>query len=131
VPQTLRVDTGFAIVRTLGEPSGVSREQAVFAVAGIARPQRFFDDLRAAGWQLAGTLAFRDHHAFDEDDVVRIRAEARRAGTSVVLTTVKDAIRFEGLDVSGIRLSAVPLTVRIEPADTFREWLLRKVRAAR
>ena len=49
----------------------------VFAIAGIARPERFFADLTAAGWRVAGTMVFRDHHWFTARDVERITSEAK------------------------------------------------------
>jgi tetraacyldisaccharide 4'-kinase len=126
----LGVNTAFTVTRTLGDPPGIGKDQLVFAVAGIARPERFFDDLRAAGWQVAGTLSFADHHRFTRRDVDRIRAEATAAGAPIVLTTAKDAVRLEALD-GGVPFAAVPLTARVEPAERFREWLMARVRRAR
>ena len=49
-------------------------------VAGIARPERFFADLASAGWQVAGTMTFRDHHLFTDRDVARAQAAAALGG---------------------------------------------------
>lgn len=67
--------SGFAIKRELarvarrsdGSTVGLAelRGQPVVAVAGIARPQAFFDMLRRSGLQLAQTLALPDHADFD------------------------------------------------------------------
>ncbi len=86
----LDVPTMFQMARTLapvcmvssGKPIGPSTVGPVFAVAGIARPQRLFDDLAAAGWRLGGTLVFRDHHRFTQADVTRIADAARDAQTA-------------------------------------------------
>jgi tetraacyldisaccharide 4'-kinase len=131
IAQALNVATAFTVVRMLGDPVGASKAQPVFAIAGIARPERFFADLRAAGWRVAGTLAFRDHHRFSRADLDRIRAGARSAGASLVLTTSKDAVRLEELEVDGLRSVAVPLVARVEPAGRFREWLMAKLRRPR
>jgi len=131
VARKLGVTTAFTVMRTLGDPAGISKDQPVFGVAGVARPERFFDDLQAAGWRLAGTLAFRDHHRFTPGDIDRIRAAATAAGAAAVLTTAKDAVRLESLDAAGSAFAAVPLSVRVEPAGPFREWLLERVRRAR
>jgi tetraacyldisaccharide 4'-kinase len=131
VAAKLGVNTAFTMSRTLGDPAGISKDQPVFAVAGVARPERFFDDLRAAGWRVAGTLAFRDHHRFTPGDIARIRSAANAAGAAAVLTTAKDAVRVEGLDAAGLPFAPVPLSVGIEPAGPFREWLLARVRRAR
>ena len=103
----------------------------MFAVAGIARPERFFDDLRAAGLTIAGTQTFRDHHAFESADVTRIVDAARTSGADVVVTTGKDAVRLEGLDLSAIPFAAVPLHTSIEPTDVFSAWLAGRLSRAR
>jgi tetraacyldisaccharide 4'-kinase len=129
--RTLGVKTAFTVTRTIGDLPGVEKDRPVFAVAGVARPDRFFSDLRGAGWQVAGTIAFRDHHRFTAGDIDRIRAGAKSAGAEIVLTTAKDAIRLEHLEHDRIRFAAVPLGVRIEPAETFREWLIAALRQVR
>jgi tetraacyldisaccharide 4'-kinase len=123
----LGVANAFTVIRTVGDPAGIGKDRPVFAMAAIARPERFFDDLRAAGWQVAGTLAFRDHHRFTPADLQRIRSAATSAAAQVVLTTAKDAVRLEGLDLGDMRFAPVPLTARIEPAARFREWLIGRL----
>jgi tetraacyldisaccharide 4'-kinase len=130
VARQLGVDTAFTVMRTLGDPSGISKDQPVFAVAGVARPERFFDDLRAAGWRVAGALSFADHHRFTRADVDRIQSQANAAGAAIVLTTAKDAVRLEPLD-PGARFAPVPLTARVEPRERFREWLMARLRRGR
>jgi tetraacyldisaccharide 4'-kinase len=103
----------------------------VFAVAGIARPERFFDDLAKAGWRLGGTMAFRDHHRFTPADVTRIAHAARDAQTHVVVTTAKDAVRFESIEGSPLALAVAAVTAGIEPALRFQAWLAGRLAAAR
>jgi tetraacyldisaccharide 4'-kinase len=134
VSGALGITTAFVVARRLGEASmlggggeAVPRDARVFAVAGIARPERFFADLAFAGWQVAGTMGFRDHHPFTQKDVERIRAAAASASADVVLTTGKDAVRFESCPVHGVSIAVVPLHVEVQPADAFRSWLLARV----
>jgi tetraacyldisaccharide 4'-kinase len=119
----------FGVSRTIGAPPPALAEQAVFAVAGIGRPERFFGDLAAAGWRVAGSLAFRDHHPFTQRDVERIIAAAHASGATAIVTTEKDAVRLAACEVSGLALTAVPLSVVVEPPDAFREWLLGRLAA--
>jgi tetraacyldisaccharide 4'-kinase len=103
----------------------------VLAVAGIAAPDRFFDDLRADGWNLAGTLAFPDHHRYGRRDLARIVAAARTAGAARVVTTGKDLVRLLPLGPLPLPVEQVPLRVEPEPFDEFRRWLEAAVRDAR
>ena len=104
-------------------PSGAR----VFVLAGIARPERFLSDITAVGWQIVGTLMFRDHHRFTPRDIRRLAAAAKEAAAAVVLTTEKDAVRLGGCDIDGIPIAAVPLAVGDRAGDAFRDWLLQKL----
>lgn len=73
------------------------------AVAGIARPEAFFDMLRAAGLQLHQTRALPDHHDF-----------AGIAQTpETLICTEKDAVKLWRHQPQAW---AVPLVLEIEPA---------------
>jgi tetraacyldisaccharide 4'-kinase len=134
----LRVAPVFQVRRALGPASPIatndripaSTREPIVAVAAIARPQRFFDDLAAAGWQVAAAIAFRDHHWFTAADVDLVSRRSRDVGARWVLTTEKDAVRFEVCDLGSLRLAAVPLTSTIEPAGVFGDYLWRRIRAA-
>jgi len=132
--QALGVETTFHVRRVLGPARWVSgHESAVpagslaFAVAAVARPERFLADVAAAGWQLAGSIVFRDHHPFTDLEVDRIAQAARAAGAGVVLTTEKDAVRFEACHIGNLPLAAVPLEVAIEPEAVFCDWLFARI----
>jgi tetraacyldisaccharide 4'-kinase len=103
----------------------------VFAVAGIAGPDRFFGDLRAAGWRVAGTMAFRDHHRYSGRDLERIVAAARGAGAASVVTTEKDGVRLLRFRPFAMPVVSVPLTMEAAPSDAFRQWLAGSLAAAR
>ena len=98
-------------------------------VTGIARPDRFVADISSTGWEIAGVMEFRDHHAFDRRDIARITAAARAASAALVLTTEKDAVRLTACDLGDLPIASVPLNVGIEPANGFHEWLLARLRA--
>jgi tetraacyldisaccharide 4'-kinase len=77
-----------------------------FAVAGIARPQAFFNMLRGLNIKLAGELGLADH-----DDFSRLNPAIWRNYT--LLCTEKDAIKLWKLAPDAL---AVPLRQTIEPA---------------
>jgi tetraacyldisaccharide 4'-kinase len=60
-----------------------------FAFAGIARPERFFEDVGAAG-----RMAFPDHHRFTAADLARVAERAAGSGADAMVTTAKDAARL-------------------------------------
>ncbi len=135
IGRALGVPTVFRVTRALSAPRVISTGDSVvvpsgarvFALAAIARPERFLSDLAAVGWQVVGTLVFRDHHRFTPRDIRRLAAAAKGAAAAVVLTTEKDAVRLGGCEIDGVPIAAVPLAVGVEPADGFREWLLQKL----
>jgi tetraacyldisaccharide 4'-kinase len=124
---TLGIGESCGARRVAGEPRRVgsresevgSREPGVgsrvLLVAGIANPHRFADDVRAAGWMVAGEQWFPDHHPFIAGDVGRIAARVTESNAEAVLTTEKDAVRFEALGSMPFPLYAVPLTVEFDP----------------
>lgn len=134
VGRALGVPRVFRVARRIGEPRSIAGGHSVvrpdtpaFAMAGIARPDRFFGDLAAAGWQLKGTRSFRDHHRFAARDVTNIVASARAAGAAAVVTTEKDAVRLGACVLPDFPFAAVPLTAIVEPAPEFAAWLLERV----
>ena len=139
IGRALRLLTVFRVVRTLGPPRVIETgdtvvvpaDEPVFAVAGIARPERFFTDLASAGWRVAGTMRFRDHHMFSNRDVARVATAARAAGATLIMTTEKDAVRLAGRNLGTLPAAAVPLIATIEPTAAFADWLLDRLRTAR
>jgi len=63
----------------------------VLAACGIADPSAFAAQLRAAGADVV-LRAWRDHHAFTDRDVARLRREGQ--GVDHVVVTMKDAVKL-------------------------------------
>lgn len=68
-------------------------EGPLLAFAGIARPQKFFDTLIAAGADLKDGVAFPDHHVFGADELNALRAHGESIGAHLI-TTEKDHVRL-------------------------------------
>ena len=64
--------------------------------AGIARPERFFQDVEAAGAIVTARLPFPDHHRFSDAEAATISAAASSSKADLLLTTEKDAARLSG-----------------------------------
>ncbi len=61
---------------------------------GIARPEQFFAQVRAAGITPAAEVVFRDHHAYDLDDIQALVSARIKLDAGGFLTTEKDAINL-------------------------------------
>jgi tetraacyldisaccharide 4'-kinase len=99
----------------------------VLAVAGIARPERFFRGLEQEGWTVAAEVSFPDHHPFTAADMARLADTAARARAVMMLTTEKDLVRMLALQPFALPLAWVPMRVVVEPAHEFRDWLRERV----
>jgi tetraacyldisaccharide 4'-kinase len=107
-----------------GRPVPSAAGTRVLAVAGLARPDRFFADVGRQGWTVTRTLAFGDHHRYTRADLDRVAAAMRDAGADLVVTTEKDLVRMLPLRPLPMRVAWLPLGVRVEPAAEFAAWLL-------
>ncbi len=72
----------------------------VFAFAGLANNDQFFDSLRAAGVQVVGTRSFPDHHRYTAADLSGIRNAAKDA--DAIVTTEKDAVKIRDRDIVAV-----------------------------
>jgi len=140
IGQRLGVDTMFRITRRydapklvqpFGAPLPSSIGRRVVAVAGIARPERFFAALRVEGWDVVTELVFRDHHWFTEQDIASIGRAALDAKADLVMTTEKDAVRLRLVAGGAPTWAFLPLQVEIEPTDTFGTWMGDRLAASR
>ena len=95
--------------------------------SGIARPQRFLDQLRSQGIKPVAEKLYRDHHLYsnsDIDDLLRLKAQHEADG---FITTEKDAINL-GPGVSRLEpVSVARVTMELnDPADTL-DTILRMI----
>lgn len=63
------------------------KHKSVKAMAGIGKPERFFEHLRNLGLSFAG-VSFNDHHAYTAADLARLNCD-------VLLMTEKDAVKCQ------------------------------------
>jgi len=118
------------VTRRLGEVAGLDRSLPVVAVAGIAGPGRFFENLRAAGWTIARELTFPDHHHFSPADVAGIFATAKAAGAAGVVTTEKDWVRLLPFRPFPLTAGFAPLVIEMDSPADFDAWLRARVQNA-
>ncbi len=83
--------------------------QPLVAFAGIGRPEKFYESLRALGCDVKATRSFADHHPYGAKDVAALRQLAAQHDAKLV-TTAKDLTRWPG------DAERKPLTLDIEIA---------------
>jgi tetraacyldisaccharide 4'-kinase len=64
------------------------------AFCGIARPERFFAQLRQHGIVPAAELRFADHHVYTEADLKHLRRLAKESSADGFLSTEKDEVKL-------------------------------------
>lgn len=133
----LGVEETFRLRRTPGPVTALTGEERiapgtpVAALAGIARPSRFFRELQDTGLEIRAELRYGDHHPYSPADVARIRQAVARAGAQWVVTTEKDLVRLLALGDVPLRLAWRRLDVVPEDPDAFCRWLDSRLQTAR
>lgn len=99
---------------------------APVAFCGIARPEQFFAQVRAAGITPAAQLSFGDHHAYDQSDVQRLLAARSKCHAGGFLTTEKDAVNLGAFqhDLEPLAIATLKFTLD-RPADVLNTMLAR------
>ena len=140
VARVLGIGSAFSVKREMHAPRALSGRpwldgptQRVVAFAGIARPERFFADLVSKSWTVVESEVFPDHHPYAPPELDRVAERARASGVSWLLTTEKDAVRLSDAQIArltalGVDVAFVPLSVTVEPAGEFVEWLFGRLR---
>jgi tetraacyldisaccharide 4'-kinase len=118
-------------VRADGEELGPAalRGFSVFAFSGIARPQRFEEDLRSLGVGLAGVRRFPDHHRYRLRDLATVLREARERGAQALVTTEKDMARLAGIAREEIPCYALRLRIDPPGGSALSAFCLERLRA--
>lgn len=96
-------DADFVIQRDLRlVVPGELTSRPLFAFAGLADNEQFFESLRANGLNLIATRGFRDHHRYTAADISAIKNAARESGATAIVTTEKDAVKIDDGDIIAI-----------------------------
>jgi tetraacyldisaccharide 4'-kinase len=106
-------------------PQNVPDRPVVFC--GIARPQNFLLQLRAAGIDPVAEALFRDHHAYTEKDVRDLLELRRRSEAGGFVTTEKDAVNLGGYLDALAPLAVVPVKMELADAANAVDTVLRVI----
>ena len=110
-------------------PVDVPAQPVVFC--GIARPQNFLLQLRAAGIDPVAEALFRDHHAYTEKDVSDLLQLRQRSEAGGFVTTEKDAVNLGGFLDALAPLAVVPVKMGLAEADNAVDTMLRVIEERR
>lgn len=108
-----------------------SIDKPCFAFCGVARPQSFFAQLRAAGIELAGTLSFRDHYPYyrDPEAIHNLMELRKQAEAAAFVTTEKDAVNLGPYFSAMAPIYVVPVRMEIDNAATVIDALFARIAA--
>ena len=106
-------------------PGNVPPRPVVFC--GIARPQNFVLQLRAANIDPVAEAFYRDHHAYGEKDVRELLDLKQRSDAGGFVTTEKDAVNLGGYLTALAPLAVVPVKMELADAANAVDTMLRKI----
>jgi tetraacyldisaccharide 4'-kinase len=98
---------------------------------GIARPQNFLLQLRAAGIEAVAQAFFRDHHAYTEKDVRDLLQLRQRSEAGSFVTTEKDAVNLGGYLAALEPLAVVPVKMELTDAGDAIDTVLHVIEERR
>jgi len=98
---------------------------------GIARPQNFILQLRAAGIDPIAEAFFRDHHSYTENDVRDLLDLRQSSEAGGFVTTEKDAVNLGGFLDALEPLAVIPLKMELADAANALDAMLRVVEERR
>lgn len=81
------------VLRAKLVPTGPAPDGSLVGFAGVGRPEKVFDSLKAAGANLVDAVPFADHHAFTPRDIAYLQDLAAKHGARLI-TTEKDYVRL-------------------------------------
>ena len=106
-------------------PLNVPPRPVVFC--GIARPQNFVLQLRAANIEPVAEAFYRDHHAYSEKDIRDLRELKQRSEAGGFVTTEKDAVNLGGYLSTLAPLAVVPVKMELWDAANALDTMLHKI----
>jgi len=106
-------------------PANVPPRPVVFC--GIARPQNFVLQLRAANIEPVAEAFYRDHHAYNEKDIRELLELKERSEAGGFVTTEKDAVNLGGYLSALAPLAVVPVKMELSDAANAVDTILHKI----
>jgi tetraacyldisaccharide 4'-kinase len=106
-------------------PLNVPPRPVVFC--GIARPQNFMLQLRAANIEPVAEALYRDHHAYSEKDIRELLELKQRSEAGGFVTTEKDAVNLGGYLSALAPLAVVQVKMELSDAANALDTILHNI----
>ena len=110
-------------------PKNIPERPIVFC--GIARPQNFLLQLRAAGIDPVAEAFFRDHHSYTEKDIRELLQLRQRSDAGGFVTTEKDAVNLGAYLGALAPLAVIPVKMELADATNAVDTMLRVIEGRR
>ncbi|MBI5826676.1 MAG: tetraacyldisaccharide 4'-kinase [Deltaproteobacteria bacterium] len=109
---------------TGGSAKGVEalKGRKVLAFCAIANPESFFSTLEGLGAEVTDNIRFPDHHGYTQTDLDAVMG--RQQGSQMIITTEKDAVKIEGLNVPKAAVYALAIDVDTKERDRLKRLLM-------
>ncbi len=98
---------------------------------GIARPQNFLLQLRAANIEPVAQAFYRDHHSYGEKDVRELIDLGQRSEAGGFITTEKDAVNLGPYLSALAPISVVPVRMELVDAANALDTMMGKIEERR
>lgn len=108
------------------EPLSRLAQGGWLAVSGLGRPGAFEATLGEAGAARLESLAFPDHHAYTASDLHAAAERVRASGLSGIVTTEKDAVKFDPAWLPGTRCLVLEIDLEFLRGEADLERLLQE-----
>ncbi len=100
-----------------GSAVGSAPRGPVAALSSVGRPHGFEESLTAHGVEIGFSLRFPDHFRYREEDVRLIERELESRGTSGIVTTEKDWVKFRAAGAPSVKLWVARLDLDVVGED--------------
>lgn len=111
---------GQIVIPAFLAPTAPVPKGRLYAFAGIGRPNKFFDSLRAHGAEIVEEIPFADHYKYKDSDIENLFMLAAEYEAALI-TTEKDHVRLPQGYRKGV--TAWPVSVQFEDELTLRRIL--------
>ena len=101
------------LVSPEGEHKEILKENSALALSAVGDHGGFMRTLNSAGLNVVEELVFRDHHDYTQEDVELTQKHLLKSGAEYVVTTEKDMVKLDQLDLSRIEIYSIGIEFKL------------------